>query len=174
MTTYLLPEELRAVLKRPLGELVSGENIDLGTLLRELILIEKPAKVILVGDNVSRRASQAGLRPDVIIIDNVEKRQSAEPYAYTDKRIISVRNRAGMLEEESLSAVEQAIRGQADLVNVDGEEDLLAIAAVLAAPLRSLVVYGQPNEGVVLVRVSGTSKTNAAKILSKMRRVEQS
>jgi hypothetical protein len=79
-----------------------------------------------------------------------------------------------MIEDNALFAVERAIRGEADLVEVDGEEDLLAVVTVLAAPAGSIVVYGQPNKGVVIVTVTETTKANAAKILGQMERVEQS
>ena len=172
VTTYVLPEELRTTLRRPLGELVQGLDIDLGQLLRKIILQEKPTKLILVGDSVSRRASQAGVAADVMIIDNLEKRQKAIPYAHSRSRVITARNQAGRIEDEARLAVERAIRGEADLVEIDGEEDLLAVIAVLAAPVGSLVVYGQPNEGVVLVRVSAARKA-AERVLQQMDRVAE-
>jgi len=172
VTTYVLPERLRTTLRRPLGELVQGLDIDLGQLLRKIILQEKPTKLILVGDSVSRRASQAGVAADVMIIDNLEKRQKAIPYAHSRSRVITARNQAGRIEDEARLAVERAIRGEADLVEIDGEEDLLAVIAVLAAPVGSLVVYGQPNEGVVLVRVSAARKA-AERVLQQMDRVAE-
>jgi uncharacterized protein (UPF0218 family) len=40
---------------------------------RELIEKERSAKLILVGDSVSRRASQVGIIGNVMVSDNVEK-----------------------------------------------------------------------------------------------------
>jgi len=51
---------------------------------------------------------------------------------------------------------------------VDGEEDLLVIVAVLYAPEGSLVVYGQPGEGIVVVRVTGEKRAEAVGILKAM------
>jgi hypothetical protein len=171
VTTYVLPERLRPVLKRPLGALVSGTDVELGQLLNELIEKEKPVKLILVGDSVSRRVTQAGIRADVMVIDNMEKRRRATSYSFGKTRVIRARNSPGMIEHEASVAVERAIRGDADLVEIEGEEDLLTIIAVLAAPVGSLVVYGQPNEGVVLVRVSKERQANAEGILEQMARV---
>ena len=171
--TYLLPERLRTKVRRPLGELVQGSDIDLGQLLRKITVQEKPKKLILVGDSVSRQASQAGVATDVMIIDNLEKRQKAISYAHSRSRVITARNQAGRIEDEARLAVERAIRGEADLVEIDGEEDLLAVIAVLAAPVGSLVVYGQPNEGVVLVRVSAARKAAAERLLQQMDRVAE-
>jgi len=170
-TTYVLPERLRTTLKRPLGDLVPGSKVDLGQLLRSIVAGEKPPKLILVGDSVSRQATSAGISPDVMIIDNLEKRQKATAYVHPHNRVIAAKNQHGRIEYNARLAVERAIRGEADLVVIDGEEDLLAIVAVIMAPLGSLVVYGQPNEGVVLVPVSAENKAEAEGILRQMDRV---
>jgi len=172
-TTYVLPENLRPTLRRPLGDLVPGSEIDLGRLLCGVMTKEKPISLILVGDSVSRQATLAGITPDVMIIDNLEKRQTATPYAHPHNRVLTAKNQAGRIEQNARLAVERAIRGEADLVVIDGEEDLLAIVAVIAAPLRSLVVYGQPDEGVVLVKVSAESKVKAERLLEQMDRVKE-
>jgi hypothetical protein len=52
---------------------------------------------------------------------------------------------------------------------IDGEEDLLALVAVLYAPEKSLVVYGQPNEGMVVVEVTKEKKTETCKFLEAMK-----
>ena len=41
---------------------------------------------------------------------------------------------------------------------VDGEEDLLALPSILFAPLNAYVLYGQPNEGIVVVSVTESLK----------------
>jgi hypothetical protein len=129
--------------------------------------------LILVGDSVSRQATRAGIAPDVMIIDNLEKRRKATAYVPPHKRVITAKNQAGKIEHGARLAVERAIHGEADLVVIEGEEDLLAIVAVIAAPPGSLVVYGQPNEGVVLVRVSAETKAKAEQILQQMGRVKE-
>jgi hypothetical protein len=173
-TTYVLPERLRATFNRSLGDLLPGSKIDLGQVLRRIIESDRPTKLILVGDRVSREASEAGIKPDVMIIDNLERRQKATAYAYPRNWVITAKNRAGRIEHNARLAVERAIAGEADLVEIDGEEDLLALVAVIAAPDGSLVVYGQPDEGVVLVRVSQENKTKARGILKQMDRVIES
>ena len=47
-------------------------------------------------------------------------------------------------------------------------KDLLALVAILEAPKNSLVVYGQPYEGVVVVKVDETIKEKAKKIIQAM------
>jgi uncharacterized protein (UPF0218 family) len=53
-------------------------------------------------------------------------------------------------------------------VLVEGEEDLLTLVAVLKAPENSLVVYGQPHEGIVAVRVDKTTKEKVRQIVETM------
>jgi len=45
---------------------------------------------------------------------------------------------------------------------VDGEEDLAVIPCVLMAPEGSLILYGQPGEGVVLVETDKVKETAKA------------
>ena len=51
---------------------------------------------------------------------------------------------------------------------VDGEEDLATLPAILYAPLGSAVVYGQPNEGSVLVDVTPEKKLHIEEFMKKM------
>ena len=54
------------------------------------------------------------------------------------------------------------------LILVDGEEDLFALPAIFLAPINSLVLYGQPNKGFVLVKVTDKTRLIAMKILKEM------
>ncbi|MBU4480952.1 GTP-dependent dephospho-CoA kinase family protein, partial [Patescibacteria group bacterium] len=52
-------------------------------------------------------------------------------------------------------------------VFVKGEEDLLAIPAVLLAGKNTAVVYGLPNKGICLVKISPKTKKNFKELLKK-------
>ena len=54
-------------------------------------------------------------------------------------------------------------------VLVEGEEDLLTLAAVLCAPLGSLVVYGQPREGIVVIKVTELMKETVRGLVEAMK-----
>jgi len=168
VTRYVLPTRLRKTLSHPLGVLVAGNEDKCNQALKQVIAKEKPTKVILVGDTVSRNAAQRDIGADLMIIDNLEKRAKAKPFEFKPKMKIKIKNPAGTIEAEAVGAVEQAMLGGGDLIEVDGEEDLLAVVAVKASPVGSLVVYGQPGEGIVLVRVSQKKKTEAQGILDLM------
>ena len=54
---------------------------------------------------------------------------------------------------------------------VDGEEDLLTIVAVLLAPYGSMVMYGQPKQGVVVLEVKEEVKKRFREIIGRMKKV---
>ncbi len=151
---FILNEAQREKLKAPLGELVTGDLASCISVLKSVLEVEKPVRLILVGDTISRTALQSGIRPSVIIIDGKEKRQPATNFPVHAAGILRTRNKPGSIEPAAWKMVERAIEKANSAVLVDGEEDLLTLPAIIAAPSGSLVVYGQPNEGIVLVRVT--------------------
>ncbi|MGA8903786.1 MAG: DUF359 domain-containing protein [Candidatus Bathyarchaeia archaeon] len=170
MATLVLTETQRGLLKRPLGELISGTPTECNSKLMEIVAKEKPVRLILVGDTISRNAIQTGMKADVIIIDRMEKRQQAVEFNYTADNIFRTQNSAGTIESGAWKVIEEAVRRGNSIVNVDGEEDLLALPAVLSSPEKSIVVYGQPGEGIVLVRVSAQSKKQVSKFVEQMQK----
>jgi hypothetical protein len=172
MPKLLLTEAQRQLLKKPLGELVTGTPSECSRKIKEVQDAEKPRRLILVGDTVSRNAIQSGIKPDVIIIDHKEKRSEAVEFTYEKTRVFRMRNEAGTIDLLAWSAIAEAIEKGDSAVIVDGEEDLLALVAVAAAPEGSLVVYGQPEEGVVLVRASMEMKNEIRRIVDDMQRAD--
>jgi len=55
------------------------------------------------------------------------------------------------------------------VIMVDGEEDLAVLPAVLLSPATSIVMYGQPGIGGVLVRVDDAVRKRVGSLLYKMR-----
>ncbi len=51
---------------------------------------------------------------------------------------------------------------------VDGEEDLITLAVITTAPNGTLVVYGQPGEGMVFVEVDDDIKDKVNNFLEEM------
>ena len=50
---------------------------------------------------------------------------------------------------------------------IDGEEDLLALPAILLAPRESVVLYGQMGLGVIIIEVTEQKKEKIKKLLEK-------
>jgi GTP-dependent dephospho-CoA kinase len=163
---YRLPEELRPLLARPLGRLYPTSEIAKGTLTEAL----DPSKlVVTVGDRVTETIAAMGRVPDVQIVDCKENRIARDPPRVEHAVLIRVNNPAGGITQEALDGIKKAFRGKKPArVLVEGEEDLLAIPALVWAPAGASVIYGQPKEGIVVVRATTAAKRRNWKILSSM------
>lgn len=147
-----LPEEVRPLLKRPLGQLFSSVTTAIER-LRQL----RPTRLIAVGDIVTAEFIEAGLKLDVAVVDFLVMRSPVDKKIRLtidsfDAKIVRVKNPAGTITQELRTALDEA-KPPLKII-VDGEEDLATLPAVLSAPLGSAVVYGQPDEGIVLVEVT--------------------
>jgi len=137
--------------------------------LEELVIKEKPAMIISVGDVVSENMAKHGILTNLAIIDNRVMRHPRKPVMLRVNQTIQVKNPSGTITDEAWLAVKEALK-QKQLVKivVDGEEDLLALVALLHAPLNALVVYGQPYEGIVAVKVTLQKRQKARRIMEAM------
>jgi uncharacterized protein (UPF0218 family) len=160
---------LRRELKYPLGTLLQGAPEETMNQLRQLIQKEKPKCIISVGDVVSQNMLKQGFQIQIIVVDNKVMREPAKPIKAIMNRRVNVKNPPGTLTPESWEVIEQALKEkQPTQVLVEGEEDLLALVAILEAPENSLVVYGQPHEGVVVIKVDGSMKEKVNRIIQAM------
>jgi uncharacterized protein (UPF0218 family) len=133
--------------------------------LRKLIEKGSPPMVISVGDAVSHSIIKHGIPSHVLIVDNKIMRAPIKPIVAGAYQTLHLRNPPGTLKEEAWAVIRNALSGKnRTKVLVDGEEDLLTLVALLCAPENSLVVYGQPHEGIVVVKVR-------EKIREKIRRI---
>jgi len=156
-------------LKEPFGVLLRGTFKKNMTRVDAIARKNKPPRIIAVGDTVSRNLHEYGIAPQLSITDNMSLRKRVKPTNLCVERVVHARNPQGTITEESVVAVREALLGEERVhILVDGEEDLLTLIAVLFAPEKSLVVYGQPYEGIVVVEATPEKKAEAAKILGAM------
>jgi hypothetical protein len=115
------------------------------------------------------------ISPQVSIVDNKVMREPVQHIAVDADQTLHVRNPAGTLTEEAWTVVKEALRGKRRTrVLVDGEEDLLTLVAVLCAPENSLVIYGQPREGIVVVKVTEKTRERVRRIVDSMEKSSKS
>ena len=156
-------------MKKPFGNLISGNRKEIASFLKETLTNGKYKYIITVGDEVISTFNSIGLHPKLYIYDEKIRRKSISKTAPPSK-IIKIKNPSGTLTEEALNSVKLALKSNVPLgLKVEGEEDLLTLPAILYAPLGALVAYGQPEEGVVLVKVTKGKKETVRKIIKKMR-----
>ncbi len=161
-----LPKYLRHTLRKPIGKLITRNPNN--TNLLEYIQKQKPVMVITVGDIITQSLHKVRYFPAVSIIDYKSRRKSLTAPKSALKA--GTPNRPGTLNYRSVQVLRNAIKKflyyrKARRVVIRGEEDLLALPAILFSPLGSLVLYGLLDQGVVAVPVSEEKKEEVIKIL---------
>lgn len=149
-----LPTSLRKELKQPLGQL--HKSIDqIEEALKNQINEEK--LIIGIGDVTSMNLVNIGVIPQIAIVDNLTQREPIEHNLNHTNNIKYVNNPAGVLTDKliqvCIESIEEASCENQIIIQVDGEEDLSVIPCVLNSPKDTMILYGQPNEGIVLVTV---------------------
>ncbi|MGB9853186.1 MAG: GTP-dependent dephospho-CoA kinase family protein [Candidatus Bathyarchaeales archaeon] len=168
-TTYILPQKLQRQLKRPWGTLIRGSFSETANILEEILKKEKPPSIISVGDTVSKNLVKNKIFPNLLIIDNKVMRTAIKPASLPADKEMHVKNPPGTITKEALNTVQEAFKANCRVkIVVDGEEDLLTLAAAFYAPENSIVIYGQPHEGIVVVKVTQEKKAEVAQILKEM------
>jgi len=171
---YRVTPELRVKFKKPFGSLIRGSFADTMGEMENRVEREKPPKIVSVGDTVSQNLHEHQLSPQLSITDNKRRRKRITQRVFAGKKVVYVKNPQGTITEEAITAIKAALESDEHVhIIVDGEEDLLTLIAVLYAPEKSLVVYGQPYVGIVVVKVTSEKKVETAEILKTMETVRK-
>lgn len=165
--SHRLLASLRKQLQTPIGPVITDP-----THLTDL-LPDSPI-IIAVGDVVSLNLRQAGYSPAISIIDYHSCRTPLAPAIiskYFSSPTHKLANPAGFISPafppifiSALSAYQSTHAPQ--LIAVTGEEDLLTLPTLHLAPLNSVVIYGQPRLGMVVVHVTKSITALAANYLA--------
>lgn len=174
--TYEPPRRLefdsRRQLKTPKGRLYGVTEGPPEKAVVKRIKDESPPLVIAVGDVTSATLIDEGYQPNVCIIDGATKRGQFDREFHSDREYL-IYNPREVIYPEAWSTIDTAIHDdRTTIITVDGEEDLLGFPAVLLAPIGAVVLYGQPNEGVVWVPVNSENQRLARRLLEKMPVIE--
>ncbi|MDO9516704.1 MAG: GTP-dependent dephospho-CoA kinase family protein [Methanosarcinaceae archaeon] len=167
-----LPAKLRPVLRKPFGVLYKGTGKD--TIQKIAPDLGSPTKLISVGDVTTFYLLESDIIPDVCVVDDRTKREPASNHVVLGTNhkaftTISVDNPPGVITEDLINAIDDALRSDQHVrLFVRGEEDLAALPAILMAPIGSVVLYGQPNEGVVLVKITESKKDEIRSLLDQI------
>ena len=162
-----LPENLREDLKIPLGDLINDVDVNNKNIQTK---INPKSIIITVGDKTTENIISLGIRPQIQIIDGLEKRNQRDiPLDDKINTVLTCKNPPGEITQESIQTIQKAFSSDPPIrIIVDGEEDLLVIPVCIAAPENSVVMYGQPNEGLVIVHVTPEIREKVQKILNVM------
>lgn len=161
-----LPETERHRFKDPLGPVFTDP---------ESLLEAAGTPVISVGDVVTAHFGRVGYDPKVAIVDDRTERAAVDEAVAQDRpeagTVVEVTNPAATITAELVQAIQQGIEGDGTTrIEVDGEEDLAVLPAVLLAPEGATVVYGQPGEGMVALNVGRDARETCLELLTHLDR----
>ncbi len=164
----ILPSNLRDELKIPLGKLIPNNSSEKESYIKK---IYSENVVITVGDATSELLLGMGLIPLLHIVDGQEKREKrSPPKTESINTELTVKNNPGEISSESFNLVKTIFDQKPPIrLLVDGEEDLLVLPVCLFAPENSVVMYGQPNEGLVVAEITEQVREKVQKIVNQMK-----
>lgn len=173
----VMPVGLRDQLAQPLGTMLSTPHM-----MRESFERHKRGVIVTVGDLTTKTLLDAGITPNLMIVDNKVERK-AFPYLqpiFTTRGFhrTHVTSGPGFIAQDAVKRIRIALKSASTaplVMEVDGEEDLLALPAITEALLGSVVYYGQPpvpawacgpiTQGVVEVLVTPEKKRSINTLL---------
>ncbi|MDR0439114.1 MAG: GTP-dependent dephospho-CoA kinase family protein [Methanocalculaceae archaeon] len=157
----VLPSEHRKLLKQPFGNIFP----EFSNIIPQL----SGRMVCTVGDVVTHSAFTHDITPAIGIIDGFTMRSPYSPYCVmpdNPHHILRVRNPAGEITDELIIVLDEAVKSTPCMILVDGEEDLAVLPLIGCLPDGALILYGQPNEGVVVCEVTPKLQRRAEELLA--------
>ncbi len=155
MVSYNVPYSILECLKEPWGQLFKSP-INFNLINDE---IKKSNLIVTVGDASAETITSSGISPDIFIVDSLEKREKRNiPQLFYNTELNAV-NPPSTITDQSLHAINSALTAKKPVrILIEGEEDLLSLLVIGSYPENTLLFYGQPNEGLVMVNVSHKKK----------------
>ena len=148
-------------LKEPLGKLYP----DFEDAIDE---IKSSEFLISVGDATFANLTKYELYPNIGIIDNLIQRKNHTHDVIRADHILKADNPAGFLTDDLWETIGQALElsstGECYVIEVAGEEDLAVLPCILLANPETTILYGQPNEGLVVLKARDL-KNKAQKLI---------
>ncbi|NYZ77091.1 DUF359 domain-containing protein [Candidatus Micrarchaeota archaeon] len=148
----VISDDAKKQLRKPLGKVYPDASF----------LKNMRKRIISVGDESTANVLRLGIVPHLAVFDFrvMRKKISAAKKRMLLSSFTSVRkyrNRKGTLSGRILRDAKRLLR-EGGAVLIDGEEDLTALAFILAGGKKDLVVYGQPKTGMVAVKPEKVKK----------------
>lgn len=153
-------------LKKPVGTLLKNNQVNLDSLSTYL----KSDLVISVGDATTDKLLELGIVPAIQIVDGRERRVERDFPLENYVKVIKCKNPAGTISIEAINAFKEALTSKKPVrIVVDGEEDLMGAVVLALAPDNSIMLYGQPLEGLVIVVINNETRDKLKEVINKIR-----
>ncbi len=119
--------------------------------------IKKAEFLISVGDQTTKNLFDNKIIPDLSIIDNIIQRKNHNYDIIQENNILEAENPPGTITRNLWETIDSAINSTIKdntkrQIVVNGEEDLAVLPCILIAPQETIILYGQPNEGLVYLK----------------------
>ena len=163
----VLTEDLRLKLKSPMGLLIEG---DVESIMDRLLPVIRNKRIISVGDVVSQNLIDHGIYPELVIVDGRNLRAEIDDCIECDNTV-TVENPQSEITGELWVAIERLFMDKTKRfkkILVEGEEDLAVMPAVLHGDGDTVVLYGQPDRGIVIIEVTEQKKKEISDYLNEM------
>ena len=132
--------------------------------------ISDDSYVITVGDRTTEKMIDYEIIPSLQIIDGFEKRQKREFPKLGNESELTIDNPAAEITLQSIEIIKKVFEMIPPIrLTVKGEEDLLVLPVCIHAPKNSVILYGQPNKGLVLVQITTEIRNKAQTLLDMMK-----
>ncbi|MDC1057694.1 GTP-dependent dephospho-CoA kinase family protein [Nitrosopumilus sp.] len=126
--------------------------------------------IITVGDRTTEKLIDFDLIPSLQIIDGLEKRIKRDIIKLGDAFELKIDNPAAEITLQSIEIIKKAFTMNSPIrLTVNGEEDLLVLPVCIHAPENSVILYGQPNKGLVLIQITAEIRNKAQALLNLMK-----
>lgn len=127
--------------------------------------------IVVVGDSSLEQFKNNNWPYHLGVYDRMQQRQ-----AYSSELLqaispnFTVENPAGVITKELVNGLKQQLAtanlAKPSHILVNGEEDLAAVALILLLPLEAEVYYGQPDQGMVRMKITEDLKAESYQVLS--------
>jgi uncharacterized protein (UPF0218 family) len=164
----VLPDNLRDLLKEPIGQLVNEKKL--------LQLLKKEKFIVAIGDLVTYTLLKHDIEPVFCVVDYHTRRgecseEIKELIKSYGKKTINIENPAGSISDDLWNIIEYAYENleQGSIrIEIVGEEDLASLAAIFLAPKDVTIIYGLLDKGVLVVHPTDENKQKVKEVLDKM------
>lgn len=154
------------LLKQPFGTLVPDSQV---TKQKMATMLKGAKKIIAVGDATTERLVNFGMVPDIAVVDGKERRSKRSYPANYQAKELRCTNPAGTISNDAVKVLQDAMQMPSPVrVLIDGEEDMLALPVFAMAPEGSAVLYGQPLEGLVVVKITPAKQKQAKDLMDRI------
>ncbi len=160
-------------LKKPQGILIPNKDLSPES-LRKYLRFKK--KIIAVGDRTASKLISFGIVPDISVTDGYERRKKRSSLSVKDALfsliphnklvVMSAQNPSGTISFDSVTKIKKSLKiKNRVLLEIAGEEDLLVLPYTLLAQNGSVILYGQPLRGMVVIDVTTAIRLRTKRLI---------